>query len=343
MTGERFRVRAARGEDFDAIVELARVLDTVNLPHDPAALAELLERSEASFSGRLEPPTDRVYVFVLEAVDERRVVGASMIIGQLGTRTSPYVYFERAVDERYSKTLGLHFRHETLRIRHVYDGPTEIGGLVVLPELRAHPARLGRQVSYARFAWMAAHRADFRDEVLAELLPPRRRDGGNDFWDAVGHRFTRLDYLEADRLSRTSKDFIRELFPEAEIHLSLLPPEARALVGKVGPATEPARALLLSIGFEETPRVDPFDGGPHLIARTDAIVPIREAIRTNLREMRELASDTSWFVAHFVDSAPWMCAVRIPAGPGARIDAAARDLQIDETIEVLAIPLGPRK
>src|SRR5690606_20936127 len=172
--------------------------------------------------------------------------GASMIIGQLGTRRAPYVFFEQAIEERYSRVLERHFRHETLLIRYVYDGPTELGGLVVHPAARS--AHLGRQIAFARFAVIARSPGSFQSECVAELLPPRRPDGGSDFWDAVGRRFTGLDYHEADRLSRVEKEFIRELFPEATLYLSLLSPDARGPVGRVGRETEPARAMLESIG-----------------------------------------------------------------------------------------------
>src|SRR5690606_24934113 len=122
-------------------------------------------------------PNKRQYVFVLVDRKASRVIGTSMIISQLGTRDVPYIYFDVLEDERYSKTLDKHFKHTVLRIGYSYDGPTEIGGLILLPEYRRVPERLGQFISYVRFLFIATHRSVFQDEVLAELLPPLEPDG----------------------------------------------------------------------------------------------------------------------------------------------------------------------
>ena len=62
-----------------------------------------------------------------------------------------------------------HLRHKVLSIGYNYDGPTEIGGLVVDPPYRSGPEKPGKQLSFVRFLFMAQHRRLFRDRVLAEL------------------------------------------------------------------------------------------------------------------------------------------------------------------------------
>ena len=83
-----------------------------------------------------------------------------------------------AAVERYSETLDKHFVHRMLRIGYNYNGPTEIGGLVLHPAYRRNPAALGKWLSYVRFLYIGLHRASFRDEVLSELLPPLEADCG---------------------------------------------------------------------------------------------------------------------------------------------------------------------
>ena len=68
-----FLFREASLDDEDAILELARHLDTLNLPPDRAFVHELLERSTSSFAGGEHPESfdpDRRFLFVLEAPDE---------------------------------------------------------------------------------------------------------------------------------------------------------------------------------------------------------------------------------------------------------------------------------
>jgi arginine N-succinyltransferase len=100
-----------------------------------------------------------------------------MIMAQHGTREAPHLYFEVIEDQRYSSTLDKHFRHLILRLGRDFDGPTEIGGLILDPALRGGPGRLGKQLSYVRFLFIAVHRRNFRKRLLAELLPPLLPDG----------------------------------------------------------------------------------------------------------------------------------------------------------------------
>jgi arginine N-succinyltransferase len=104
-------------------------------------------------------------------------------------------------------------------------------------------------------------------------MAPLTADSRNTLWEYLGRRFINLDYTEADTFCRHSKEFILSLFPPEEIYL---PPPARNVIGRVGPETEPALAMLKRLGFKESGHVDPFDGGPYLEARTDDIPLVRE-------------------------------------------------------------------
>ena len=191
---------------------------------------------------------------------------------------APHIFFHVETDERYSETLDA-LRPQTLRIGYNYNGPTEIGGLILLPEYRRNTEALGKSLSYVRFLFMRMHRELFRDEVLSELLPPLEADGTSQLWEALGRQFTGLTYQEADRLSKENKEFIRALFPEDPIYTSLLPDDVRAIIGQVGPETRGVEKMLRRIGFDYAERIDPFDGGPHFIAKTDDISIVRDAKR----------------------------------------------------------------
>ena len=275
-------LRDVRKSDLPALRSLARVLNSVNLPADERALSGIVERSVRSFSGRIADPLRRCYVFVLEDPARRRVLGTSMVIAQHGTRESPCTYLDVTERESYSSTLDRHFRHQVLSIGFHFDGPTEIGGLVVDPKARGSAAEPGKQLSFVRFLYMAIFPDRFRETVLAELMPPLRRDGKSLFWEGFGRRFTGLDYQEADKLSRKGKEFIQQLFPAGEFYATLLPPRVRQALGKVGRSTEPARRMLARIGFRYVNRIDPFDGGPHYEAKLSEVSLVREHLRLRL-------------------------------------------------------------
>jgi arginine N-succinyltransferase len=277
-----FRIRQSYREDVDQVLAVAEHLDTVNLPADRKIIESILDHSERSFSTEL-PAHDREFVFVLEDTTAKKIIGTSMIYAQHGTKRAPHIFFRVESDERYSLTLDRYFVHQTLRIGYNYHGPTEIGGLILLPEYRRNPAGLGKMLSYVRFLFMRMHRSLFRDHVLSELLPPLEPDGTSKLWEALGRRFTGLTYQEADRLSKDNKEFIQSLFPDDPIHTELLPDDVRSVIGQVGEETRAVEKMLRRIGFDYAEQIDPFDGGPHFVAKTDDISIVREAREVEVR------------------------------------------------------------
>ena len=276
MYKSEYIIRDACSRDIDDIFQLSSLLNTVNLPSNRAVLEHVIEVSERSFSMTETEPTKRCFLFVL-VEKSGRIIGTSQIFAKHGTLASPHVYFQVDYDERYSETLKKYFRHRTLRLVQSFDGPTEIGSLVLDKDYRSSPEKLGQNLSYVRFLFMSMMPECFSHRVLAELLPPLGPNFESSLWDAVGRHFTGLDYYEADMISRKNKEFIKTLFPSGEIYISMLPDGAREVIGQVGRNSKGAAHLLAKIGFRYSHRVDPFDGGPHFEAEMQTISLIQNA------------------------------------------------------------------
>ena len=140
----RFEIRAATSADAAGLYEVARHLNSVNLPADKTKLERALLHSEKSFRGDIENPKEREYVFVLidhEASD--KVIGSSMVFGQLGRRGAPYIYLDVLPEERYSSTVDTHVRHTTLRIGYSYEGGHSYAALKAGRTLRAIRSNIG--------------------------------------------------------------------------------------------------------------------------------------------------------------------------------------------------------
>ena len=280
-----YLIRDVQKSDLPGLKKLAHELDTVNLPNDEKELASIIDKSSRSFDGRIRDPFQREYLFVMVEARSGKVVGSSLIIAQHGTRDAPHIFFDVYEKEHYSHSVDKHFRHRVLSIGYNFDGPTEIGGLVVDPNFRGQ-GKPGKQLSYVRFLYIAMHRARFRDRILVELLPRLEEDGRSPLWEALGRKFTGLSYQEADRLSRENKEFIQQLFPPGEIYATIFSQKIQDAIGEVGPATAGARNMLTKIGFRYDERIDPFDGGPHFSAPTELIEPIRRFRRARLSATR---------------------------------------------------------
>ncbi|MGE0827200.1 MAG: arginine N-succinyltransferase [Candidatus Binatia bacterium] len=277
-----FLLREATLADVKPVLSLARLLDSINLPTDKGNLTALTRRSIHSFRGKSKRRQEGVYLFVLEESGTQQIAGTAMIIAKHGTPESPHFYLEMATDQRYSKTLKKIFHHTYLTLRRDMDGPTEVGGLIVSPEFRQHSAKIGKQLSFVRFLYLAMYPERFEDEVLAEMMPPLTEDKENLFWDCYGKQVTGLDFRAADKLSTKDKEFIETLFPPIPIYTCMLPAEVQAQIGTVGQETQGAVYLLKKIGLRFLRHVDPFDAGPYYGAKVEDITLVQEFRRYRL-------------------------------------------------------------
>lgn len=270
-------LREIQEHDIDTLERFSNIPGFINLPNDRELLREKITRSQASFNDQLDDVMEGKYLFVAEDLKRKVVLGTSMIAAQHGTLDSPHFYFHVGSEEKFSETINTGFIHGTLELGYETDGPSEIGGLVIDPEYRNNTeARVGRQISFVRFLYLALNRNRFKSKILAELLPPLNKKGQSPLWEAIGRRFTNMDYWEADQLCQKNKEFIFSLFPTGKIYTSFLTAEARNAIGKVGKDTEPVMHMLKKIGFRYTNQVDPFDAGPHLWAEASELLPVKK-------------------------------------------------------------------
>ena len=229
-----------------------------------------------------EPPA---FLFVLEDTDNNAgAIGTSQIISRMGGPGKPNLSLQLSRRQMFSQSLQVGAEHTVAQMHRDESGPTEIGGLILQHSYRGHRQRLGRLLSIVRFHFMGLHRQMFSSRVLAELMGMISADGRNPFWEYCTRCFINMSYDEADRFCQFSKEFILSLFPPEPIYLTLIAPQARNVVGKVGAETEPAKRMLEKLGFKHHNRVDPFDGGPHFEASTDEIPVVRDTKRTRLAE-----------------------------------------------------------
>jgi arginine N-succinyltransferase len=271
-------LRSVQAKDLKDLFHLSNIMTFINLPPDEDLISAKIESSMVSFKKPSKDLSENYYIFVIESFETGEIVGASMIHAQHGTENEPHFYLSVGQEAKFSQTINTGFVHGTLKLGLDTNGPTEIGGLILDPEFRGSSEKLGKQISFVRFLYMAMYPERFKTMIHSELMPPLDKNGNSPLWEAVGRRFLNMNYHEADILSRSNKEFILSLFPSENIYQTLLPMEARESIGKVGKETEPVKKMLESIGFKYTYEVDPFDGGPHYRCPLKDIKPVREKI-----------------------------------------------------------------
>lgn len=277
-----FILRSVQPTDLSHLFKLSNIMTFINLPPDEELISSKIDSSMRSFKHPSSDLSKNYYIFVLEDYETGEILGVSMIHAQHGTENEPHFYLTVGQEAKFSQTINTGFVHGTLKLGLDTNGPTEIGGLILNPDFRGHKEKLGKQLSFVRFLYMANNPNRFKPMIHSELMPPLDRHGNSPLWEAVGRRFLNMNYHEADVLSRNNKEFILSLFPSENIYQTLLPMEARESIGKVGKETEPVKKMLEGIGFKYTYEVDPFDGGPHYRCPLKEIQPIKERITGTL-------------------------------------------------------------
>jgi arginine N-succinyltransferase len=295
-----FVIRQANLDDAPTLLKLAKMVHSNNLPADPDILRSKLQRSRESFLGRAKAPWEREFIFALEDTDTGNLIGTSSIISCISSPGRPHLYLLVRKREHFSDDLQTGQVHVTLQLGTDDTGPTEIGGLILQPAYRGHKAKLGLLLSLIRFQFIGLHRDWFSQRMIAEMMAPLTPDSRNTLWEYLGRRFINLEYAEADRFCRHSKEFITSLFPKDEIYASLLPPEARNLIGKVSPEAQPAKAMLEGLGFKYLGHCDPFDGGPYLEANVADIGLITQTRSAKLGETRGIDDGKMYPIEGFV-------------------------------------------
>ena len=275
-------VRPATLGDLDGICTLAELAGPgfTSMAVGREALAARLEKSVKSFGGVSAITPDHVYLLILEDSDANEVVGMSAVKAQVGIN-DPFFNFRVLKTAQKSSVTGSRFDMEVLVLVNEYAGATEVGSLFVKNGYRGPNAKYkgaGRLISQARYMLIASDTARFGERVISELRGDVSDSGASPFWDAIGRKFFRMDFQEADRISaEKDNQFILDLMPKHPIYVSLLPEAARDVIGKTHPAGAGARRYLEAEGFRYDGAIDIFDAGPSLKVPRDDIRTIKDS------------------------------------------------------------------
>ncbi|MDD0843196.1 arginine N-succinyltransferase [Pseudomonas sp. Gutcm_11s] len=268
-------VRPVRSGDLSALIDLARSTGTglTTLPANEERLAHRVGWAEKAFSGEAER-ADADYLFVLED-DDGKVVGISAVAGAVGLR-EPWYNYRVGLTVSASQELKIHREIPTLFLANDLTGNSELCSLFLHADYRS--GLNGRLLSKARFLFMAEFRELFGDKVIAEMRGMSDAAGRSPFWESLGRHFFKMEFSQADYLTGVgNKAFIAELMPKFPLYSCFLSEEARAVIGRVHPDTEPALAMLKGEGFSYQGYVDIFDAGPAIEVETDKIRAVRDS------------------------------------------------------------------
>ena len=268
-------VRPAQLNDLDAVCHLAELAGPgfTSLAVGREALSARLQKSIKSFEGPDAVTPDHVYILLLEDKQKDEVVGMSSVKAQIGIQ-DPFFNFRILKIAQKSSVTDSRFDMEVLVLVNEYAGATEVGSLFIKDGYRGPNSKYksaGRLISQARYMLIAGAPHRFGEHIISELRGQVSEAGESPFWDAIGRKFFRMDFKEADKISaEKDNQFILDLMPKHPIYVALLPETARKVIGETHLEGIGARRYLEAEGFRYDGVIDIFDAGPSLkVPRSD--------------------------------------------------------------------------
>ncbi len=262
-------IRPVKETDFDDVFALAKMAGPglTSLLPDPDKILKKIQKSVQSFSSE-KKLKDAQYVFVLEDLETKKVVGTTAIYANIADGG---FHSYRVKEERvYSKSLDKKLNRDFLVLDKSLKRASMIGTLFLHPDYRG--GGVGKFLSLSRFLFVAAYPKLFRRKFLAEIRGYFDEEGESPYWNYMCAKYFGMDFLEAKNLARTKgyRTFY-ELMPKNPIPLFLIPNRVSSLIGKAHKYSKPAQALLEKQGFIYNGSIDFFDGGPQLTVATKQI------------------------------------------------------------------------
>jgi arginine N-succinyltransferase len=265
-------VRPAELTDIAALETLAAVTmpGVHTLPRTREKIAASVERSIASFAAHVDIPSEESYLFVLERLDTREIVGTAAIFASAGSNGT-YFSFRNDVIQQVSRDLNISHSVHALTLCSELTAYSQLSGFYLRNRAQAglEAALLSR--TRLLFAVLAPHR--FGDRFFVPLAGITDAKGQSPFWEALGRKFFKMDFLDAERVigGARNRTLIVELMPHYPVYVPLLPGDAQAAMGQIHPDGELAFSLLTEEGFEADDYIDIFDGGPILQAHKNVL------------------------------------------------------------------------
>ncbi|VVQ05776.1 arginine N-succinyltransferase [Pseudomonas fluorescens] len=281
-------LRPVEQTDLPQLQQLARdsLVGVTSLPDDSERLREKIAGSCASFASAAEANGPENYFFVLEDLDEQRLVGCSEILATAGF-DEPFYSLRNRHFTSASRELNIEHGVPALSLCHDLNDHTLLRGFHIDAALVRTP--FSELLSRARLLFIAAHAPRFAEAVITEIVGYSDEAGNSPFWDALGKHFFDLPYVEAERLcGLQSRTFLAELMPQYPIYVPMLPQAAQDCIGRIHPDGQEAFDILEREGFETNSYIDLFDAGPTLYARTSNIRSIARSQTATVQQRPQI-------------------------------------------------------
>lgn len=303
-------VRPAEEQDIDALAALAAqaprtVLAT--LPRTRDEMRHAVEESIDSFAQSVQWPVDEYYLLVLQDPADR-VRGLAAIRATAGAHGS-FFCFKNDVVHHASPALDLCQAVHVLNMSSDLTDDTQL--LSFFTDLPGEDAWAGEMLSRARLLLAACWPRRFSERFFVSMGGWMDEKGRSPFWDTLGRRFFERELIDMERTLLGSRNRIQlaAAMPHFPIYVSLLPEQARAVMGQMEPAVAWPFEILTQEGFEADRYLDIFDGGPILDAHRTKLKTWAGSRELTLRALHAVRPGQRCLVAAAREADAFRCCV----------------------------------
>lgn len=282
------RVRPVKDNNHAEILALAGIagIGMSSLPHDGGVLKQKIAHAVKSFAGKPVRAREEHFLFVLEDMEKKRLVGTTGLVAHVGL-TRPFYSYKLSTIAQASSGIGVYSMQQVLHMVNDYTDATEIGSLFLHPDYRRDG--IGKFLSRSRYLMMAEFPELFSDVVISEIRGVQDKQGNSPFYDNLARHFFQMEFQKADYIYATQgAQFIADLMPHYPIYVNLLSPKAQSVIGQPLEASKAAMSLLQAEGFRYAGYIDLFDAGPTLEVRRDEIATIKASKKAKIIAVREV-------------------------------------------------------
>jgi arginine N-succinyltransferase len=293
-------IRPVTHRDLAQLVELAKLagFGMTSLPQDEAVMRLKIEDAVKSFADTPPRPNQHTFMFVLEDTAADRIVGSTGIKAHVGL-TYPFYSYKLSILVQSNRDLEIYSRQQVLHMVNDFTGATEIGSLFLHKDYRH--SGIGQFLSRARFLMLAEFPELFSDTVVSELRGVHDANGDSPFYNNVARHFFQMPFYEADYINATKgNQFISDLMPRYPIYVTLLPPAAQEVIGKIFAPSQPAARILMDEGFYHEDYVDVFDAGPTLQVERQRIATVCGSKKAEVAAVGPVQSNKAFMISNTV-------------------------------------------
>ncbi len=294
------RFRPIWETDLDQLEQLSHELEPGNagaFHTHRDGLQQIIQESMASFTQDVQTPGPEIYVFVLEDMIHRRLMGMIKLTA-LANRGNLFYSYQIQSLCQISVKLQVNKTLPTLHLVSNYTDASSMSSLVLFPRYRKKG--MARLLLVALHLYPTEFPQRFPKRMIGEIRGCYDSSGCSVFWKHVVQHFIKdMDYpTYLQLLSDGMETEILGLLPRGPIYISLLSAEVRQVIGKPHADSRGVIQNIKAMGFSYQEHVGYSSAAPIYECNISRIQPIEQSREAVIEILASTVSGRGYLISN---------------------------------------------